>query len=124
MAQWLLWTILLKPKGHTISHEAIYTWIYAHPPQQDADRARHLPALQAMDAQETPCRRAQTTHCRHAINRLKRPDIADRMIPGNWEGDLIIGKDEASACATLVERTTRYLITRGPASGAQGRPGL
>ncbi|WP_297910777.1 helix-turn-helix domain-containing protein [uncultured Actinomyces sp.] len=36
-------------QGHTISHEAIYTWIDA-PPQQDADRARHLPALQVMDA--------------------------------------------------------------------------
>ena len=44
------------------------------------------------------------------MNRLKRPDIADRMIPGNWEGDLIIGKDGANACATLVECATRYLI--------------
>lgn len=39
------------------------------PPQEDADRARHLPALSQVDAQETPCRRAQTTHCRHAIDR-------------------------------------------------------
>ena len=38
------------------------------PPQEDADRARRMPALQAVDAQETPCRRAHTTHCRHAIN--------------------------------------------------------
>ena len=44
------------------------------------------------------------------MNRLKRPDIADRMIPGSWEGDLIIGKDGANACATLVECATRYLI--------------
>ncbi len=40
----------------------------------------------------------------------ERPDSANRMIPGTWEEDLVIGKDGANACATLVERTTRYLI--------------
>ena len=59
---------------------------------------------------KTPHRRAHTTYCGHAIDRLKYPGIAERMIRGNWEGDLIIGKDGASACAPLVERTTCYLI--------------
>jgi hypothetical protein len=32
-----------------------------------------------------------------AADRLRCPDISDRKIPGNWEGDLIIGQDGASA---------------------------
>lgn len=52
-----------------------YRHVDLRPHQQDADRARHVPALQAMDAQDTPCKRAHTTHCRHAMNRLKRPTV-------------------------------------------------
>ncbi len=95
------------------SHEAIYQYLYVLP------RGELKQTLIKALRQEHKYRRTQKTgmmeESRGKISNMlsmeERPaEVADRTVPGHWEGDLILGKYKRGALGTLVERTTRYTI--------------
>lgn len=91
-----------------VSHEAIYQWVYAQPV---ATLRRELIALRTGRTRRTGPRPAPAPRIREPRYLDERPDeVEGRAVPGHWEGDLLIGKDGKSAVATLVERTSRFLI--------------
>lgn len=94
--------------GRTVSHEAVYAYIYALP---KGDLARHGIRLESKRTRRRP-RKPRSEKGSPIIGMVSiddRPDeVADRKVPGHWEGDLIIGRAGQTAAATLVERTTRF----------------
>lgn len=102
--------IILYPNDMSmrISHETIYSYIYILP----RGRLRRNLTSSLRRAHKHR-RKKDTIRTKHRtiqdyISIEERPkEVADRVIPGHWEGDLMVGYRNASAIGTLVERTTR-----------------
>lgn len=96
-----------------VSHETIYTYVYC---LARGELKKELIATlkQQRTSRERP--RGRNGRAKHSpipdlVSIEERPaEVADRIVPGHWEGDLIIGKGGHSAIGTLVERTTRAVI--------------
>jgi IS30 family transposase len=94
-----------------VSHETIYQSLYVQ--SRGALRRELTSCLRTGRAIRRPKQRAaeRRGHIPNMIMISERPaEAADRAVPGHWEGDLIIGKDNKTAIGTLVERSTRYCL--------------
>ena len=92
-----------------ISHEAIYQSLYVQ--SRGALRRELTACLRTGRALRMPRARGRgrgKSFIAPEIMISERPaEVADRAVPGHWEGDLILGLD-SSRIGTLVERTTRF----------------
>ena len=94
-----------------ISHEAIYQSLYVQ--GRGALRRELTACLRTGRALRVPRARTRGRGKSFIVPEImisERPaEVADRAVPGHWEGDLILGLDR-SAIGTLVERTTRFTM--------------
>jgi IS30 family transposase len=95
-----------------VSHETIYQALYVQGRGAlKRELTRHLRTGRAM---RKPRRTSEERRGRipGMVNIADRPkEVEDRAVPGDWEGDLILGSTESgSAIGTLVERTTGFVM--------------
>ena len=96
----------------TVCHESIYTALYALP--RGELRKELLSALRQGRQNRRPRSRGADRRRGFVTDDIRiaeRPEeVAGRLIPGHWEGDLIKGAANRSAVGTLVERTSRLVL--------------
>ena len=94
-----------------ISHEAIYQSLYIQ--GRGALKRELVWCLRTGRALREPRERSRRTTWAHVTEETlishRPPEVADRAVPGHWEGDLLIGL-ESSAIGTLAERKSRVTM--------------
>lgn len=96
-----------------VTHETIYQSIYIQ--GRGALKRELAKCLRTGRAVRKPRRvGAKAERRQHRIKDMiniseRPPEVEDRAVPGHWEGDLILGKENKSAIGTLVERSTGFV---------------
>ena len=110
IAGWLMRTY--SNKDLHVSHETIYKTLYV---QTRGALKKEL--QQCLRSQRVMRRSKHATLKGKGLGKIvdavhiseRPPEVADRAVPGHWEGDLIAGSGN-SYIATLVERHSRYVM--------------
>jgi transposase, IS30 family len=98
---------------YRVSHETIYKCLYVQ--TRGSLRADLHECLSTRRAARKPRGRSDNRRGVYSSGEEftisdRPPEVADRAVPGHWEGDLILGPGGLSAVGTLVERATRFTL--------------
>jgi len=117
IAGWLQLTYPKSPEMQ-VSHESIYRTLYVQARgalrKELTGYLRTGRVIRRSKGVRLPDGRGGRPNTLHISERP--PEAEDRAVPGHWEGDLVFGKN-MSPVATLVERSTRYLMLVGLPGG-------
>jgi IS30 family transposase len=93
-----------------VSHEAIYRALYLQARgglKRELTKHLRKGRSRRFARSQSSKRQGQGKLTEMVMISERPPEVADRAVPGHWEGDLLMG-GRTSAIATLVERSTRY----------------
>jgi IS30 family transposase len=96
----------------TVSHETIYKCLYVQTRgslRTDLHRCLSTKRSTRKPRDHVDGRRGAYSSGEEFTIAERPAEVADRAVPGHWEGDLIVGPNN-SAIGTLVERTTRFTM--------------
>jgi IS30 family transposase len=111
----LIAQVLREESPHVImgrvSHETIYQALYVQTRGSlRQDLHRQLSTKRPRRQPRAGAKRTNSPY-REAFKISERPpEVADRAVPGHWEGDLVMGTANSTAVGTLVERSTRFTM--------------
>lgn len=98
-------------KTMRISHEGIYQYLYCLPRGELKRELMRGLRQERKHRLSRSARHYRRQRIQDIVSISERPKETDaRIVPGHWEGDLMMGKERQSAIGTLVERTTRLTL--------------
>ncbi|MCA1835682.1 MAG: IS30 family transposase [Actinobacteria bacterium] len=93
-----------------VSHETIYQTLFVQSRGElRRELTRHLRSGQTQRKPQGHTERRGRLFAMIPIS-ARPPEVADRAVPGHWEGDLLLGARGKGAVITLVERTSRFVM--------------
>lgn len=104
-----------------VSHETIYKWLFIQ--VRGTLRKELTTCLRSgRTKRRSRGRMSGVGRLRNMVSISERPaEVEDRLVPGHWEGDLIVGRRGLSAVGTLVERKSRYVLLLDLSEGRTAR---